>query len=140
MIVVDSTPFEEAAPRKRDRRLDATCGYCKQRVPKGHECDEKREALKERPCALATCGKPFKPSMHSQAYCCPEHKQEARNHRERPVKKKPAGGPKKGFKEELNTIAPLERTWERAEKQAQQYAPVMGEALVEITLRLMRAA
>lgn len=126
-----------------------TCGYCRQRVPKGHECAQKAEAMKERACALASCAKPFKPKVHGQAYCCHNHKRMNRNSREYAAKLKHMAAqeaqekrtwPVKGFKEEVNTIAPLERAWTRAETQAAQYAPVMGEALVEITRSLMRAA
>ena len=123
-----------------------TCGYCNSRVPRGHECEQKREALKERPCLLATCGKLFKPMVHGQGYCSMAHKRTARSQRDRASRhRREAAGekrtwPEKGFKTEINTIAPLERTWAKAERQAQQYAPVMGEELYEITLKLMRTA
>lgn len=121
-----------------------TCGYCNGRVPKGHECAAKAEALKERTCLLATCGKLFKPTVHGQGYCSMAHKRTARSQRDRASRhrREAASGkrtwPEKGFKTEINTIAPLERTWARAEKQAAQYAPVMGEELYEITMKLMR--
>lgn len=114
-----------------------TCGYCKSRVPKGHECAAKAEAMKERTCLLETCGVVFKPTVYGQRYCCKKHKRQSRCQREFPSKRK---WPAKGFRAELNTIAPLERVWERAAMKAAQYAPVMGEALVEITRSLMRAA
>lgn len=41
---------------------------------------------------------------------------------------------------ELAHMLPLQRLQDELEKQAAQYAPVMGEALVEITLKLMRPA
>lgn len=145
MITVDTTPFEDAPSRRtRDRNNDnATCGYCRQRVPKGHECEQKREAMKERNCLLASCSKLFKPKVHGQGYCCAEHKKQNRNSREyanklkRVAKEEKRTWPAKGFTAEVNTIAPLERTWARAGQQASTYAPVMGEALVEMTLRLM---
>lgn len=41
---------------------------------------------------------------------------------------------------ELAHMAPFRQREEEVAKQAQQYVPVMGEALVEITLKLMRTA
>jgi hypothetical protein len=123
-----------------------TCGYCHRRVPKGHECEQKREAMKERPCMLATCGKPFKPKVHGQGYCSEAHKRTARSQRDRASRKRREAQaekrtwPAKDFTAEVNTIAPLERTWARAGQQASAYAPLMGEALYEATMGLMRAA
>lgn len=142
MISIDTTPFEERTSRTRDRSNDATtCGYCRKRVPKGHECEQKREALKERTCGYVECGKAFKPTMHKQAYCCEAHKKSARSQREYLNKaKRPEKPPKRPVEPERNTIAPLEREWERAGQQAAQYVPVMGKALADITRALMRKA
>ena len=142
MISVDTTPFEARTSRTRDRSNDATtCGYCRQRVPRGHECEEKREAMKERKCRYRDCGALFKPRTHAQAYCCPRHKDQEndRLEYERKPKRAKQNGPKAGFKEEINTIAPIERRWAKASEKAAAYAPLMGEALYETTMRLMRA-
>lgn len=143
MISVDTTPFEERTSRTRDRSNDATtCGYCKLRVSKGHCCEQKREALKERKCRYRECNATFNPKTDKQAYCCPRHKDQENDRREyeRRPKRAKQDGPKAGFKDDLNTIAPLERQWAKAAKKADRYVPLMGEALYETTMRLMRSA
>ena len=131
---------EVAAPAKR-----STCKFCKKWMPRDHECAAKAAAMAERPCKYPKCGKPFTPAVYGQAYCCHNHKRMNRNQAEYRAKLKRLGkertrpGPKEGYKSEINTIAPLERRWQRAEKQASTYAPVMGDALVDITLQLMGA-
>jgi DNA segregation ATPase FtsK/SpoIIIE-like protein len=137
MISVDTMPFEERSTRQRKREHEATtCGYCGERVPKGHWCEQKSEALKERKCDLESCGKLFKPTTPHKAYCCDAHRKSARSQREYLNKAKRPERPSK--KPENKSIAPLERQWAKAEQKAAQYVPVMGEALYEATMRLMR--
>jgi hypothetical protein len=109
-----------------------SCGFCRQRVPKGHECEQKRAAMAPRKCPLSSCGIEFVPKVFLQAYCCTAHKRAADYERA-----KERGGTKQRGAVEERYASALERKYEAAAEQARAYVPMMGEALRLATVRLM---
>jgi hypothetical protein len=146
MISTDETVMDSARGRRRDgvsgRMTRYFCGCTVQsKLWPLHWCDVKREALKERKCAYSKCSAVFTPARPGQVYHGKTCAKKARPSSARAPGKDRKLRLTRGLTvEEIHAmeIKPLTDRAEKVQREASAYAPIMGEALVLVTLELMR--
>jgi len=148
MITTDETVTD--TPRRKERvgpkgRLQRY--FCGHHVYTSlwaeHDCENKREAMAPRKCDNAGCDEVYTPKRPGQRFhsdkCRFENLARCKGeHRKQANKRQPAR--KSLTPEQLQALdmAPMVMALEAAEQQAAQYVPLMGEALYNVTMELMR--